>query len=352
MSLPWHELQDDASSPKSFLDAKSWTNDAANELKLAYLDPSNEKHSLVVDGKVVRKAVDALIDLDQHFQDALIVDIITNTGISPRAVTIHGYLYRSTSADTRHLYLMDGQLALQGGPQKAESRRDGYRELVVRTLCQKTQMYLLPYLALFRAALVSILRDKKLYLDLADIYETQLIAVRRTGDGRVSDITAPWKTATEHYFGVNLTIIDKRQIDTGIHQKLFPELLRAVEPTKTAVEGQGDHGSRVCANYYGRSGNLCRGISTLDLNDYIDTSNTHHALMQTGPIKQNWPHHILEAMPFRREHYEELALDAASVLVPCYYNFGQLKEGDICTLVSQICSGLTFLFCHDVSGQF
>lgn len=367
MALSWNELHDDASSTQSFLDNptcwKAWMKDAIDELKQAYLDPLNEKHRLVVHGEVTLEGVDGLIALDQHFQDSLIVDIISNTGISPRAVTLNSYLYRTRKATprktlsaevrptstTRHLYLMDGQLALDGGRQKGESRRDGYRELVVRTLCQRTQFYLLPYLALIRAALTSILRDKRWYLDLADTYETDLIAYKAKGSAHgVSRITSPWHAGSEQYFGAELSIVDKRQIDDGVHKRLFPELLQAGEPEKTAVHGQGDHGAVVCANNYGRSGNLCGGLSALELNDYIDASNVHHALMQTGPVNHNWPQHILQAVPFRRGYYEELAMDHASVLVPHYYEFHRRKEEETCELVKQICSGLTFLFQHNV----
>ncbi len=124
---------------------------------------------------------------------------------------------------------MDGQLALNGGRQKGESRRDGYRELVVRTLCPRTQFYLLPYLALIRAALTSILHNNKWYLDLADTYETDLIAYKAKGSTRgcVLRVTAPWQTVSEQYFGARLSIVDKRQIDDGVHNRLFPNLLQA-----------------------------------------------------------------------------------------------------------------------------
>lgn len=358
-SLHWDELSDDASSTQSFLDTPAcwtaWINSAIDELKQAYLDPSNKKHALVVNGEVILGAVEELIALDESFQDSLIVDIISDTGISPRAVTLDSYLYRSTPephGDTRHLYLMDGQLALNGGRQKGESRRDGYRELVVRTLCPRTQFYLLPYLALIRAALSSILRDNQWYLNLADMYETDLIAYKAKGSARgVLRISAPWHAISEQYFGAKLSIVDKRQIDDGVHQRLFPELLRAREPEKTAVHGQGDHGAAVCANNYGRSGNLCGGLSALEINDYIDASNVHHAFMQTGPVNHTWPPHILQAATFRRGYLEELAMDAALVLVPHYYEFQQRKMEDIRDVVKQVCSGLTFLFRDNVSGN-
>jgi hypothetical protein len=360
-ALPWNELQDDASSSQSFLDTpeswKAWMEQAVNDLKEAYLDPLETAHSLMVNGQPSLAAVDKLIALDQHFQDALIVDELSNTGISPRAVILANYLYRSTPAETRHLYLMDGQLALYGGRQKGASRRDGYRELVVRTLCQQTQRCVLPYLGLFRAALVSILRDNKWYLNMADMYESHLIAgpcfkVGGSGGVNVSRISAPWHTISEQFFGTKLSVVDKRQIDSGVHKRLFPELLRVPDQAaKTAVDGQGDHGSGPSANHYGRSSNLCRGINEPELNDYIDTSNAHHALMQTGPVNPNWPYNIRQAVPFQRGYQEEIAMDAASVLVPHYYGFHRLTKEEISKVAKEICSGLTFLFRGDVSSS-
>ena len=155
LALPWHELRDDASSSESFLDTKeiwnTWMCQAIDELKEAYLNPSETNHSLVVNGKLSRVAVDKLIALDQHFQEALVVDIISNTGISPRAVTISCYCYRTGSGaeESRNVCLLNEQLALYSGRQKGQSRRDEHRELVARTFCQQTQYCVLPYLALF-----------------------------------------------------------------------------------------------------------------------------------------------------------------------------------------------------------
>ena len=356
--LPWGDLRDDASSSQSFIDApiiwEAWLKEAIGDLKYAYLDPLETDHSLVGNsGRPSRHALDKLIHLDQQFQESLIVDIISNTGISPRAITLSDFLYRSTSTEHRHLYLMDGQLALYGGRQKGESRRDGYRELVLRTICQQTQACVLPYLALFRAALVSLLRESKWNLDIADMYETHLIVgLPPTGKtGKVERITAPWHTLSEKYFGAKLGIVDKRQIDTGIHRKLFPQLLRVPEQMlKTSVDGQGDHGPTPSANHYGRNSNLCRGITALELNDFIDTSNVHHALMQTGPINPNWASNILEAVPFHRGGREKAAIDAASVLVPLHYRFRELPQQEVSTKVQEICSGLTFLVRREVSA--
>ena len=89
-------------------------------------------------------------------------------------------------------------------------------------------------------------------------------------------------------------------------------------------------------------------MNALELNDFIDTSNAHHALMQTGPINPHWPYAILQAIPFQRGCQEAIAADAASVLVPQYYGFHQLSEVEIGKVVKEICSGLTFLFRQDV----
>jgi hypothetical protein len=364
IALPWNELHNDASSSQSFLDTKeiwnAWMCQAADELKDAYLNPSETNHSLIVNGKLSRVAVDRLMALDQRFQEALVVDIVTNTGISPRAVTISGYRYRTGSGleETRNLCLMNEQLALYGGHQKGQSRRDKYHELVARTFCQQTHHCVLPYLALFRAALVSILRHKNWYADVIPMYETYLIASPHSktdskGGVEVSHITALWHAASEKYFGAKLSIVDKRQIDDGIHKKEFPELLRVpVQTVRTAADGQGDHGPTTSANHYGRSSDLCHGVSAAELNDFIDASNIHHAFMQTGPISPNWPYGVLQALPFQRGRQEETATDAAYALVPHFYGFHKLTSEEISKMVKEICTGMTFCFRPDVSNCF
>jgi hypothetical protein len=181
---------------------------------------------------------------------------------------------------------------------------------------------------------------------MAEMYKTHLIvSVTPTGKaGKVERISAPWHAVSEKYFGAKLSIVDKRQIDTGIHRKLFPDLLRVPDQIcKTAVDGQGDHGATPSANHYGRSSNQCRGISIAELNDFIETSNVHHALMQTGPINPNWPSNILEAVPFHRGRREKAALEAASVLVPQHYRFDDLSRREVCAKVKEIVNGLTFM---------
>ena len=91
-------------------------------------------------------------------------------------------------------------------------------------------------------------------------------------------------------------------------------------------------------------------MNELDLNDFIDTSNIHHAFMHIGPVNYQWPSHILQSMPFQLTYREELASDAASVLVPRYYGFHQLAEEEIRKVVKGVCSTLSFLFNQNVSN--
>jgi hypothetical protein len=359
LTFPWGRIFDDASSPESFLDAPeiwdAWMGAAITELKHAYMDPSETRHCLMVKGKLSWTSVDGLAALDQRFQEAFILDIQSNAAISPRLKTLSKYLYRTTSSELRHLYLMDGQLVLYGGCQKGESRRNGHRELMVRVLCRQARHYILPYLGLVRAALISIFQEARWHVDLIPMYQTHVIAGpffynAHSKSTDFSHVARPWHVTSKRYFGTELSILDKRQIDTGVHNRFFPELLRVSSQTaRTVSDGLGDHGSHANANFYGRSSNLCRGLRAVELDEYIMTCQAHHSLMQTGPIDLAWSPNILQAVPFHRSGHTEIAIDTASVLVPHYYKFHQLPDDEIGRVVKEICSSLPFLIRQVVS---
>ena len=136
--------------------------------------------------------------LDQTFQEALIIDIITNTGISPWGTALSCYIYRSTATETRHLCLIDNQLSLYGGRQKGQSRREEYRELVVRSLCQQSRQCVVPYLTLFRAVPVSILRNNKWHVNTISMYETHLLAGPHFKMGGLGGVEVSTITASQH----------------------------------------------------------------------------------------------------------------------------------------------------------
>jgi hypothetical protein len=353
--LPWHTLRDDASQRGSFLDSAEvwdeWMYPAVLKLKDAYLSPSETRHRIMVAGKPSRDAMDKLLSLDEDFQQSLIVDILCNTGVAPRAITVTEFLYRGTAEEDRHLYLLDRQVVLYGGRQKGQSRRDGYREHMLRAFCHMVGRCVCQYFGLFRQAIVAILRENRWHGDMIDAYETRLLATKRKHHGliNVSDVTTAWHVASESFLGTKLSIVDKRQIDTGIHIKLFPDLLKVSDnPSKTPVDGQGDHGPSVTRNRYGRDSNLCCGLSSPEQDDYIRTSNVHQALMQTAPVNRNWPANISEAEVFYRGQREEEANDLADILVPKFYSFNKLTSQEIQKKVQDICSGLPFLLCKDV----
>ena len=355
MGLPWGHITDDATLPESFLDSPQ-IQDWSTKLRHAYMDPSETRHRLRTDGKLSWASVDKLAALDQKFQEALIVAINSNTAIAPRVKTLGKYQFRTTSTELRHLHLMDGQLVLYGGHQKGESRRDGYRELMVRVMCPQTRRYVLPYLGLFRAVLVSIFEEVRWHVDLISTYQTHIIAGPSFYNAKsksvdFSRIARPWHATSKQYFGQELSALDKRQIDTALHKRYFPELLQVVSSVaRTVCDGLGDHGRGANDKYYGRSSNLRHGLaSAAELDEYIMTCQAHHSLMQTGPVGPAWPSSILQAIPFYRSHHLELAIDMSSILVPRYYNLHQLSDDETRIKIKEICSTLPFLFRQVVS---
>lgn len=147
-------MKDDATSDASFLDNgdhwNDWLKDAVTSLVNAFLDPAETTHRLLVDGCPTISAMRQLLQKDLLFQQYLLLEIITNTGISPRAAAIREFRYRTDGTEKRNLYLVSGNVVLCGGRQKAESRRGGLRDFIVRAFCPNVGRLLLLYLAIIR----------------------------------------------------------------------------------------------------------------------------------------------------------------------------------------------------------
>jgi hypothetical protein len=356
-ALPWESLKDSGNDANSFLDAadvwENWLHVATTHLVQAYLDPTDTRHGITASGTPQLKAMDGLLSLDQIFQNALIIELISNTGVSPRAVTTCDYLYRSGSVGQRNLHLISGNVVLYGGRQKGESRRDGLRELIVRAFCPEVGGTLVRYLALVRRAIIEILKMQNWYMDSIQEYSTRLFVrpIRpksKHGVLEVSDITETWHIASLPFLGVKLNIVDMRQIGTGIFCELFPELIQDRPSAKSAVDGLGDHGPPVRENHYGRNSELFRGLSGPHTEDFLLTCNAYQALMQVIPVDMHWPAFVLKSPGLGFGVYEKLALNHAQYLVPCQYGFSTLTAEKIHLVVKDLCKTLSFLFSQDV----
>jgi hypothetical protein len=355
-SLPWASLRDDGDAEASFLDStdvwNSWLKSATASLVRAYLDPAETKHRILVHGKPSIKAMTKLLDLDQKFQAAVVCETIGDTGISPRAVTIRDYRYRTDAAEQRNVRLVQGDVVLYGGRQKGESRRDGFRELVLRAFCPRVGRCLVQYLALVRRAIIEILKAHQWYTDAIPAYTTRLLAMHvkgRRGAWAVSDITGAWRDASCRFLNAKLSIVDMRQIGTGVFHELFPDLIR--EPSNTsmsAIHGQGDHGRLVTDRYYGRNSDACHGLPLAEVHDYILASKVLQALMQVIPVDDCWPVQVRQSRGLDHGHYEALAVAHADYLVPVHYGFRGLPATAVRLAVKELCTQLPFLFSRNV----
>jgi hypothetical protein len=267
--LPWHTMSDNGTKAESFLDAEGtwndWMRDAVTSIKRAYLDENETRHRLVVNGKPSLAAFNELLSVDRKFQESLVGTIVGDTGVSPRAINVCHLAYRSNGKEERNVHLILNSVVLDGGPQKSEARRDGEREFALRAMSPHSGEIIIRYLALCRQAIVEIMKDNNWYTNSISAYETRLFAKPTSrfganGTWDVSEISAAWHSCSVPVLGVKLSIVDMRQITTGIFRELFPDFLKVQSSSqKTAVDVQGDHGPKVNKNYYGLNAQLFHG---------------------------------------------------------------------------------------------
>ena len=358
-SLPWATMTDEATSDASFLDNgdywNKWMKTAVVSLVEAYLDPTESNHRLLVDGRPSLSAMQQLLQKDFLFQQSLILEMVTDTGISPRAVAMREFRYRTDSLEKRNLHLFNGHVVLYGGRQKGESRRNGHRELVVRAFCWRVGRIILQYLALIRRAIIEILKIQGWYHDIIATFSTHLLVdFTQSGnsDGclEVAEITRTWQEASQPVLHAKLSIVDMRQIGTGIFVQLFPDLIRLPPTTSsTAVDGLGDHGRAVNDNHYGRSSEACGGVSQLDIRDYILASNVQQALMHTHPVDALWPGSIRCSPVLDCDRFQKTAFDYAHYAIPDRYKFHDLRREVVQELVRKLCKDLAAMFGGTVS---
>jgi hypothetical protein len=311
--LPWDTLRDDATTPESFIDRKdtwdSWLGPAVTALKLAYLDKSETRHRLTTDstdGSPSLVAFNKLLDLDRNFQESLIGELVSSTGISPRVTTLCDYRFRADGQGIRNLFMTLDSIVLEGGKQKGESRRDGYREFVIRALTPRAGLCLVRYLALVRLALVGLMEENHWHTNVVGTYTTHLLARTSrkeawSGSWEPRQVTAAWHKMSFPYLGANVSIVDVRQYATGIYEKLFPVLLddgptQSGTQSSNAVDRQGDHTKPVRVNHYGRSDALCNGNSEPDTRDFIRSSRVWQAAMRAFSVDKSWPDSVVSSL--------------------------------------------------------
>lgn len=357
-SLPWDTLKDDTSKAESFLDAEGtwndWMKDAVDSMKRAYLDDSETRHRISAGGKPSLTAFkNNLLELDRKFQDTLVGAIVGDTGVSPRAINLCNLAYRSDGKVERNLHMPLDSIVLTGGRQKGESRRDGERHFVLRAMSPQSGKILVRYLALVRRAIVEIMKENNWYTNSISAYETRIFAkpsYRKGASGiwEVSEITAAWHACSVPFLGTRLSIVDMRQITTGIFREHFPDFLRESPAESTALDVQGDHGPSTNKNHYGRSNRLSHANSAPDTHDCIQASRIYQAMMHVFSLDNNWPASVLSSSIFNPMQHESLALDVAQYLIREHYGFGQVQADAVRTLLDGLYNEFPFLFTSEV----
>jgi len=359
--LPWDTLHDDASMPESFIDAKDtwdlWLGQAVTALKLAYLNKSEMRHRLTADsndGSPSFAAFNKLLDLDRNFQESLIGELISLTGISPRVMTLRNYQFHANGHGLRNLFITLNSIVLEGGRQKGESWRDGEWEFVIWALTPRAGSCLVRYLALIHLALVELMEENCWHTNVVDTYKTHLFAQpsrKKAGSGiwEPRQITAAWHQRSSRHLGGKVSIVDVRQYTTGIYGKHFPILLddgpaQSGTQTSNAVDHQGDHTKPVRVNHYGRSDALCNGNSEPDTRDFIRASCVWQSAMRAFPVDKSWPESVVSSLLLNSSQHEALALQVACTHVVREFQFGLLSPDDVRTKVQDICQELPFLF--------
>lgn len=307
--LPWDTLHDDGSKPESFIDAEGtwneWLGPAVTKLKLAYLDSAETRHRLTADsdaGRASFSAFNKLLELDTKFQEALVGELVSAAGISPRIGTLQDYRFRADSEGVRNLFLVLEAVVIEGGKQKAEWSRNGERELVIRALTPRAGICLVRYLALVRLALVEIMVENRWHSNVVNTYKTHLFArparkKEAKGLWQPCQIAAAWHAISAPFLKAKTSIVDVRQYGSGIYDKLFPILLGAPEESaEIAVDRLGDHKKKIRVNHYGRSDALCNGHSEPDTRDFILACRVWQSAMRAFPVDRSWPESIVRSV--------------------------------------------------------
>jgi hypothetical protein len=356
--LPWNTLRDDCSGDESFIDADStwvqWLGKAVTGLKQAYLDESETRHRIMVNGKPSLAAFNQVLVLDQHLQGSFVGSIEGTTGVPPRVVTMRDYRYRCDEEEKRNLFLTLSSVVLEGGKQKSESRSFGEREFVIRALLPRSGEKLVRYLALIRQALLAIMKDYHWHTDSIRAYETRILAkpaFHKGANGAWSptEISNKWHELAAPYIGDKITILDARQFVTGIFRQHYPWFLKE-QSSKSAIDAQGDHikKGRCTDNHYGRSDGLCNGNSALDTADCVLASRVYQATMESFPVDQDWPESVTRSPVLRREDDRKFGVDVARYRIHLIYGFSKLQPEAIRTRVESLCLNLPFIFAEDV----
>lgn len=296
MALPWQKMRASTSENESFLDsleAWEWLRPALDGIMAAHMDSYG--HSIA--------SFNDLLDQDKTFQQILVAVVIANTGVPPRGSTLRDYAYRSTSSCALNLNIMMDAVTLVGGSSKLDTRWSGLPNVVLRAFSPRVGTLLIIYLALFRRSLTEMMQLKSWHKRCCEAYQTRLFAtykLRAEGiqqtqpDGAWSmvDIIGAWHAHSKPSLLVNLSIVDMRQLITGVFRECFPTLLYEVNAQATAVTGQGNHNAITTGAHYGRNQEHRGEVSAIDAQSYLQTSRTYQALTGTAPINPDWPQDI------------------------------------------------------------
>lgn len=321
MDLPWDTLQASQSEKQSFLDCKDawdlWLKSVVEKVTAAYLASHGASAT----------SFNHILDKDREFQKVLIAVIMANTGVPPRCSALRAFAYRSALNYLLNLHAMMGSLTIMGGQQKMDTRWDGgVRDFVVRALPPAAGKMLIVYLAVCRQALAEVMRLRGWHQHCWEAYKSKLFATYRIkaeigrssqpdGSWNMVDIISAWHGCSEPHLGVKLSMVDMRQLITGIYREHFPTLLYGPKVEDTAVTLQGDHNAKTTEKHYGRNHEHRGGISEFDAQSFIRASQTYQALMQTAPVSPDWPKDILAASCFNFEENTSKAMKLASHLV-------------------------------------
>lgn len=354
MSLPWHRLKASELESESFLDspeAWEWLKPALEEMIHAYMESSGDSIT----------SFNELLDKDGRFQQVLVAIIIANTGVPPRGSALREFLYRSTSSYMVNLNLMMDAVTLVGGTQKMDTRWDGLPNVTLRAFSPRVGKLLIIYLALFRQALTEIMRLKTWHQRCSEAYRSRLFATYKLkteassgnsqpdGAWSMLDIISAWHAYSEPYLGVKLSIVDMRQLVTGVFREFFPTLLYGVKAQSTAVTSQGDHNASTTASHYGRDHEHRGDVSALDAQSFLQASRTYQALMQTAPVSPDWSQDILKSHCFNPEEKKDRALKLATMLIISELTQEGSSQVQIMAALEKMFEVLPFIYTSEVS---
>jgi hypothetical protein len=354
-NLPFDTIRDNPSDSESFLDrddVRAWLTDVQTSMKKAYYREDEPRHQLRRSGKLQRSAVHSLLHLDQQFQRAMAANIVGEVGVSPRAILAALLSYRSDGEHRRNLYIMQDAVALAGGKEKAETRRGGRRGIVY-FLSSEGGKILIRYLATTRQIIIEILQDAG-FIETSFHYKTRIFAKYKTNEmeWQPSDITKSWCEATRDILGSDTSIVDMRQITTGIYGKLFPTVRYGNDLRRgaSAVDGQGDHGRDPALENYGIENIFCFGNSGIELARFKLVSGICHALGGVGPVDATWPKEVIESPIFNHSHEVQALALARHLIFVRYLQHHSAEEAR--QTIQNLLKQLPFIFTTVCSPQF